>query len=123
MQSSVTSGGEGHPPAVLGQNNSVGLVRLGTAQRLRESVRQLRVQHGQRDPRCRIQRQCQIQGVDAGRFQRNAHLGLGLAQPDQQRSMSAGVVGKLALCQTAVRTNRGHRQRTVAHVDATKYRC
>ena len=116
-------GGEGHAPTVLGQNHRIGRVGLGAAQRLCESVHQLGVQHGHLDQSRRIQSQRQIQRVNAGGLQRNAYRGVALRQPDEKRLVTAGAVGKLALGDSMIRLDQGHRQRTGADIDATKNGC
>ena len=72
---------ERHPLAVLGQDHCVGGIGLRAAKRLRKTVHQLRVQHRQFHRPSRIQRQRQIQRVNAGGLQRNSHPGVAPRQP------------------------------------------
>src|ERR1035437_170732 len=67
-----------------------------------------------------IECQRQIQRVNAGGFQRNAHRGVVLGQPAKQRLVTAGVVGKLTLVDGMIQLDQGHGQRTGADIDATK---
>jgi hypothetical protein len=120
----VSAIGEGHALAVLGQNHRIGLRRSwnGAA-----SVRIGSPAWGSAPPAryaaSRIQRQRQIQRVNAGGFQRNAHLVLVLAQPVNKRLMTAGAVGKLTPSHTLIQLDQSHRQRTGAYIDAAKCCC